>query len=452
MSPRDMKLSGTGCVWFLLLLLAGSGFPPLCADNPSWPNAVDPLAGMGVNIHFTDPKAGELEMLSQAGFRWVRMDCGWGQIEKKTGIYDFSAYDRLLASLDKFHLRAVLILDYGNNLYDHGLAPHTDEGRAAYTRWAVATVTHFQGRGAVWEIWNEPNLHFWTPAPNPDDYAKLAMTASRAIQQAAPGETIVGPALSGDNLDFVEVVARAGIMNYWSGITIHPYFRRGPESYGTLYDKTKELIRKHAPPGKKIEVMCGESGYSTSWWGVHDGAEGKDPGSSLMAGVMSDVPLAIDDQVQGKYLARLLLFNVLSGVPLTIWYDWHNDGVNPSDPEHNFGIVRHDYHSGAREVYDRKPAYDAALTYSRQLDGFRFAKRLPAKSTKDFILSFAKPGAECLVAWTADWSSHEVTISAPDGSYEVTSFDGKTSAPISARGGTMTLQLEGGPQYLARKD
>ncbi|MDQ2856965.1 MAG: hypothetical protein M3R68_11595, partial [Acidobacteriota bacterium] len=30
--------------------------------------------GFGVNIHFTDPRPDEIKMLSQAGFRWVRMD------------------------------------------------------------------------------------------------------------------------------------------------------------------------------------------------------------------------------------------------------------------------------------------------------------------------------------------------------------------------------------------
>jgi len=382
----------------------------------------------------------------------VRMDFSWSSIEKKSGVYDFSAYDRLLAGLDKFHLRAVLILDYGNVLYDHGLSPCTDEGRAAFARWAVAAVTHFQGRGAVWEIWNEPNGHFWNPRPSAGDYARLAMTASQAIRQAAPGEIVVGPAISGDDMGFIEVLARAGIMNYWSGITIHPYFRRAPESYGSAYDKTKELIRKYAPPGKKIDAMCGESGYSTSWWGIEDETRGKylAPLSSLND--MSNIPMAIDDEMQGKYLARLFLFNVMSGVPLTIWYDWHNDGIAPSNPEHNFGTVRHDYHAGAVEVYERKPAYDAAWTYSRQLAGLRFKERLGTQSGKDFVLSFTKDGEECLVAWTAGWASHEVTIVAPDGIYTVTSYDGRKHSSIRVTDGTMTLLLDGGPQYLKRTD
>src|SRR6185295_8981306 len=32
---------------------------------------------LGVNIHFTDPRPGEMKMLADAGFRWVRMDFHW---------------------------------------------------------------------------------------------------------------------------------------------------------------------------------------------------------------------------------------------------------------------------------------------------------------------------------------------------------------------------------------
>jgi hypothetical protein len=73
--------------------------------------------GLGVNIHFTDARPGEFEMLAVAGFHWVRMDFSWGGMEQRPGEYDFSAYDRLLASLETQKLRALFILDYGNHLY-----------------------------------------------------------------------------------------------------------------------------------------------------------------------------------------------------------------------------------------------------------------------------------------------------------------------------------------------
>ena len=111
------------------------------AEPPAMPVLPD---GLGVNIHFTDAKPGEMEMLAEGGFRWVRMDFAWGGTEREKGKYDFTAYDRLLKSLDEHKIRALLILDYSNRHYDGGLSPHSDEGRKAFARWAAAAAKHFQ--------------------------------------------------------------------------------------------------------------------------------------------------------------------------------------------------------------------------------------------------------------------------------------------------------------------
>jgi len=439
--------------WTALCLLSlWGGILSLRAQDLAWPDAADPIAGMGICYHFNNLKPGDLEMLSHAGFRWGRMDFSWDHTEQKPGVYDFSTYDRSLAVMQSYHLRPLLILDYGNKLYDEGMSPHTDAGRAAYARWAVAAVTHFQGRGIIWEIWNEPNQHFWKPHPNAGDYAQLALTASRAIQQAAPGEILVGPSISGDDIAFIETSAKAGLLQYWSAISVHPYHRRAPETCSSFYAQLRALIQKYGPPGKKIDIICSETGYSTSWWGLDDEARAEWLRPLTHLNDLSNIPVAGSDEVQGKCLARLYLFNVMSGLVLTLWYDFHDDGTNPTNEEHNFGIVRHDYHGGMREVYERKPAYDAAQTYANQLAGFRFRERLWTPIANDFVLSFAKSGEECLVAWTADWASHNVTILVPNGTYEVTSFDGKKHSTIAVTEGTMTLRLDDGPQYLKRKD
>jgi beta-galactosidase GanA len=59
----------------------------------------DVTDSFGVNIHFTDPKPGEMKMLADTGFKWVRMDLNWGGTERKKGEYDFRAYDRLMTAL-----------------------------------------------------------------------------------------------------------------------------------------------------------------------------------------------------------------------------------------------------------------------------------------------------------------------------------------------------------------
>jgi hypothetical protein len=405
---------------FLLLFAFGQGAR---ADFNSLLDPKDPLSCMGINIHFVDPKPGELEMISQAGFRWVRMDFTWENTEKTAGVYDFSAYDKLLAALDKVHMHAMLIFCYGNPLYDNGMAPFTDDGRAAYSRWAVAATTHFKNRGVIWEIWNEPNIKFWKPKANSEDYARLALDASKAIHDANPDEVMVGPACAGANMNFVEIVAQKGVLDYWSGITIHPYIRTKPEDYGQDYEKTRVLIKKHGLPENRIDVMCGESGFSSTWTGV-------------------------DEEMKGKELARFYLFAVLSHVPLMIWYDWHTGENDPMSSNTSFALVGNDYHAGADPVYDHLPAYDAAKTYSQQLAGCRFKQRVKAGSDQDYVLSFTKDDKECMVAWTTSPDSHEVRIPAQDGTYQVTSYDSKKQAAVQTIDGELRLTIDNGPQYI----
>lgn len=175
----------------LLLLFSGLAVSPAAGPHPSLPPPVVPEC-IGVNIHFTDPKPGEMEMLAAAGFKWVRMDLTWASTERKPGEYDFSAYDRLVAALDQHKLRAVFILDYGNPLYAEPGDKHpftsragTPEFREAFAKWAVAAVSHFKGRGYIWEMWNEPNhAGFWKPKPNATDYAALAKATGEALRKA----------------------------------------------------------------------------------------------------------------------------------------------------------------------------------------------------------------------------------------------------------------------------
>src|SRR5436190_135267 len=102
------------------------------------PNQPTVEESLGVNIHFVDPKPGEVRMIADAGFRWVRMDFIWEATERGRDQYDFSGYDRLLKQLDEFQIRALFILDYGNPLYTEGKSVRTPEARAAFARWAVA--------------------------------------------------------------------------------------------------------------------------------------------------------------------------------------------------------------------------------------------------------------------------------------------------------------------------
>ena len=170
--------------------------------------------GWGVNIHFTDPQPREMEMIAKAGFKWVRMDFFWQEIEKEKGVYDFSADDRLMASLKKNGIRPIFILDYGNDLYEKG-SPRSPKAVAAFAAFAAASVTHFKGQGVVWEMWNEPNIFFWKPSPNVNDYITLATAVGKSIRKAEPQEWYVGPATAGIDFAFLEACFKARLLDYW---------------------------------------------------------------------------------------------------------------------------------------------------------------------------------------------------------------------------------------------
>ena len=117
-------------------------------DRFPLPSGVVP-DGWGVNIHFTKPKAGEVEAIRAAGFRWVRMDLLWHVVETRRGVYDFREYDTLMGHLQRVGLRPMFILCYGNDLYQKG-APTTPAARRAFARFAGAAVARYTGGGVVW--------------------------------------------------------------------------------------------------------------------------------------------------------------------------------------------------------------------------------------------------------------------------------------------------------------
>ena len=422
-----MRISVLGA-WVVLVCLfhALPGAAAEAPAGPAWPSELTVVPqGLGVNIHFTDPKPGEMEMLAAARFRVVRMDFHWAATEPDKGRYDFSAYDRLLAALEPHKIRAMLIFDYSNRHYDQGLSPQSDEGRRAFAHWAAAAAKHFHGRGVVWEMYNEPNIKFWKPKPDVQQYIKLAVEVGKALRQAEPGEIYVGPATSTIDFRFLEKCFQAGLLDYWSAVSVHPYRQTGPETVVPDYTRLRKLIGQYAPKGKQIPILSGEWGYSAAW-----------------------NPKKFDVDVQGKYLPRQWLINLSEEVPISIWYDWHDDGTLAKEPEHHFGTVYHAEHRDRSQPYDAKPAYAAAKTLTSTLAGFRFQKRLPAKSADDYLFLFTKGDAVRLAAWTTSPSAHEVVVPLGPGRYQVTDYLGTSLPPVSAGEKGPALKLTDAPQYV----
>ena len=395
-----MALIGTG-----VGAAVGSGLPPVVVPDC-----------LGVNIHFTGAEREQVDKIAEEGFRFIRMDFSWVHIEKKKGEYDFKAYDELVDSLATKGIRAYFILDYGNPLYDKDMAPNTDEGRAAFAKFAAAGAARFKGKGVLWEIWNEPNIFFWRPQPNVEDYVKLAKVAYPALKKADPDCTVLAPALSGWDYGFLESAFKLGLLEATDVVSLHPYGAGKPEDASILYGKARDLIAKYAPKGRTYDIVSGEWGYSSYNKGV-------------------------PAETQADYVARQFLSNMMNDVRISIWYDWRDDGPDPNENEHRFGTVAQDM--------TPKPAFGAVRTLTTELSGYSFANRIRVGSDDDYLALFKKDDEYRLAAWTVG-EPHSISLPLDVAHVEIVSRSGERSK-AEVKDGELKLDLTGSPRYVEPK-
>ena len=360
------------------------------------------------NMHAGD----DMPMLGPA-FGSARMDISWSHVETHSrGVYDWSAtgYEAYAAQLLAAEPPVVpyFVFSYGNALYDNdcpaadkhdGTCPPTSaEGREGFVNFTLATMRHFQGKGILWEVWNEPNGGTWLPHTNPpgQDYAKLLLAVGAARDAAGlRDELLLGPATAVD-MPFIETVARAGCFAHLDGLSVHPYRDGGPESVLHNWDDLNALIDKYYVPSsrsgsRRPKLVSGEWG----WASCTDGA-----GSAAACTSGGGVGMAVSQAEQAARLVRQRYVNDLAGVAHSIYYDWQDDGPDAAslDSENNFGTLEHALSANGSRV--PKPAYLAALASTNLLGSCAFDTRLRSSAPESFALAYVCRGHKfVLTAW-----------------------------------------------------
>ncbi|HID55100.1 TPA: glycoside hydrolase family 5 [Candidatus Poribacteria bacterium] len=398
------------------IVMAAATFVRIAFPEPAIPSS------FGVNIHFTgEPR--DLDLIAEAGFKLIRMDLTWSAVERKRRVYDFegSGYDALTEGCLKRGIRPLYILDYSNGLYEPDRSVRSEEGRKAFASFAQAAARRYAGRRILWEIWNEPNLsHFWNPQPSLDDYVKLVEETAPRIREADPSGLILAPATSGIPLDWLEGCFRRGLLRWIDGLSVHPYRAQPPETVIGDYAALRGLIKRYAPKGKEIPIISGEWGYSLINWDRS----------------------RLSEEQQARYLVRMFLVNLMEGVPVSIWYDWRDDGTDPNEREHHFGTAGHDLKP--------KAAYIAAKTLLNLLEGYKAEERIKMDGEGDFALKLKRDDHLAVAFWTVG-GDHEVIL--PIGAGKGVLFEmlgGGSALSWDERGLRTTISQN--PRYLLIRD
>ncbi|MGC4091268.1 MAG: hypothetical protein QM756_26005 [Polyangiaceae bacterium] len=344
------------------------------------------------------------------------MDVGWSDIEANAGVYDFSRFDELLASLEARGMRLHLIVDYLNPLYpSFEAADFMTVTSPAFAAMARALAAHFAGRGVTYEVWNEPNgSTFWKRSTA--DFAAFCAAAVKALHAGDASAQVCSGGLSGFDYRFVDAFLASGGGLGFDAIGVHPYRRAGGESVA------HDLVLMRAVVGDRINpappIWDTEWGYSSTWYG--DGH-------------------AYDARMQqAQMVARELLSAGSMAFPLVVYYDLRDGGTDGQNAEHNFGLLGNDY--------TEKPALVAVRTLTGAVKGRGFVGFLQTGLSSLHALRFDSEKEQLLAVWW-DNPRDDVVLELPAHTAG-TDVLGRSLALDSESPSELTWKESYGPLYL----
>jgi hypothetical protein len=344
---------------------------------------------------------------ARAGVKWSREDFTWPHLETKPGQYNWHFYDQMVATAKRHGVSLYGVLAG----WGPGVKPYTTEGIDAYCRWAAAVAEHYQGDVQYWEVWNEPNIFFWQ-GPR-DMYAQLLTRAGAAIRKANPNAQVLGCSTSGIDSKFIRRTMDLG--GEFDALTIHPY-RTVLDDRAFVDDlrKVSDLVKR--PDGTARPVWITEMGWATFT-----------PHNSLAQDFQPTT-----QRRQAELLGRAYVDAVASGNVASIsWYDFRNDGTDPTNFEHNMGIMTRDFRP--------KPAYRALAAVARVLKG-KIAAAAPDLGKGLVAYRFTDPDGKRPVI--ALWAIGEpAIIDMPAGVIQMIDLMGR-AAPCSGLHAKLVLPIE----------
>jgi hypothetical protein len=289
-----------------------------------------------------------VDLITDAGIKQVRDEMFWHEVERKKGVYVIP--ERFLKNLEysvAAGLDTLIILDYGNPLYEGGNAPTRKKSIKAFGRYCYTLAKELKGKVKYFEVWNEPNVDgFWRPRHDAKAYVRLLKEAYRSVKKGNPDATVLGITLAGLDEPFLNEVLEAGGYKYLDVISIHPYCAPASPEEAKIYERLNAIHERFSHYGKPKPIWLTEIGWPTNVGG------------------------GITEERQAQMLTRTYLLSLAAPyIPTVFWYWLGPDGPDQEWAEDRFGTLHQDY--------SPKPAYLAYRTLTRLLSGVKFCRTLP---------------------------------------------------------------------------
>ncbi|MBP1128774.1 hypothetical protein JOE25_000317 [Serratia sp. PL17] len=292
---------------------------------------------LGIGVHpaeFKAPTENYVNLAKQYGFNSFRTDLNWGNVEKEKGIYSIQPplknTNELVKIINNDKLTsALLILDYGNDLYTPSDYPISQDEINAFANYSNWVSSQFKDKVKYYEIWNEwlqgTGIKKKTlPPTDPKIYTALVKETYKKIKDNDPNAIVmvgsINPTIP-KYMTWLSGLIDNGILDYSDAISVHAYSTRisspgtkPPESGIDEIEKLQDLIISKT--GKPKNIYITEIGYPTMH-NVHDLSQ---------------------DSVAQKIIKFTILARSKPYVKGLWWYDLIDDGINIDEPENNYGF------------------------------------------------------------------------------------------------------------------
>jgi hypothetical protein len=317
----------------------------------------------------------EYALLDELGAKWASLTLYWQGIEPKQDEWDYSFYDAYVENGNKAGLKILGVLAYDADWIHRGGKRRNyipPESVPLFINYVEKTVTRYKGRVDAWEIWNEPNIHFWRGEAK--EFYELSRLAVEKIREVDPETPVLGGVFWRAPETFIRKMFRSGALEKTSAIAFHPY-AVNPASSAKIYDKFSSILAEENYYG---DIWITEIGYPTEGW----------------------YPNRVSEDNFPSYIVKTITGLAARGPRLILWYqvfDQYNRGgaSNPFDSEDFFGLAYPDY--------SPKKGFPAYSLCSRFLAGAEYFPELPLREgIPKHIISFyfkGKDDLNILILW-----------------------------------------------------
>jgi hypothetical protein len=170
-------------------------------SSPAPTVMTSPDYGMQVFLFWrTEVADRDLRLVKEAGFRWVKQEFAWREIEGAgPGVFNWTNPDRVMDQIDTHGLNVIARVgvqpEWAGGNYPQVGPPDNNQD---FANFLTALATRYHGRIDAYQIWNEPNLarEWGNRPPNPVAYTQLLKVAYQAIKAADPQAYIISAGLA----------------------------------------------------------------------------------------------------------------------------------------------------------------------------------------------------------------------------------------------------------------